>query len=50
MIELTGKTPLSEVLGLYTLSGFTTFYLAMLYDTDPVAVPWVDYFKAQLGT
>jgi len=50
MMELTGKTPLSEVLGLYTLSGFTTFYLAMLYDTDPVAVPWVDYFKAQLGT
>jgi glucose/mannose-6-phosphate isomerase len=50
MIELTGKTPLSEVLELYTLSGFTTFYLAMLYDTDPVTVPWVDYFKAQLGT
>ncbi len=47
-ITLSGKTKLDQVLGAFTLSGFTTFYLAMLYDTDPVAIPWVDYFKAQL--
>lgn len=48
-IGLTGKSKLAQVLEAYTLSGFTTFYLAMLYDTDPVAIPWVDYFKAQLS-
>jgi len=48
-IELTGTSKLAQVLELFTISGYTTFYLAMLYDTDPVAIPWVDYFKAQLG-
>jgi len=31
------------------LAGYSAFYLAMLFDTDPVAIPWVDYFKAQLA-
>jgi glucose/mannose-6-phosphate isomerase len=48
-IELTGKTKLAQVIELFTLSGYTTFYLAMLYDTDPVSIPWVDYFKKQLA-
>ena len=48
-IELTGKTTLAQVLELFSLSGYTTFYLAMLYDTDPVSIPWVDYFKKQLA-
>jgi len=48
-IDLHGPTKLSQVLEAYTLSGFTTFYLAMLYDTDPVAIPWVDYFKSKLA-
>lgn len=48
-IELTGPNKLSQVLEAFTLSGFTTFYLAMLYDTDPVAIPWVTYFKDQLA-
>lgn len=48
VIELAGPSKLAQVLEAYTLSGFTTFYLAMLYDTDPVAIPWVDYFKEQL--
>ena len=48
-VTFTGTDPLSTVLEGYALSGFTTFYLAMLYDTDPVAIPWVDYFKQQLG-
>lgn len=47
-ILLQGKTKLSQVLEAFTLSGFTTFYMAMLYDTDPVAIPWVDYFKSEL--
>ncbi|KKW10500.1 MAG: glucose-6-phosphate isomerase, mannose-6-phosphate isomerase, glucose-6-phosphate isomerase [Microgenomates group bacterium GW2011_GWC1_49_7] len=48
-IELTGPDKISQVLEAYTLSGFTTYYMAMLYDADPVAIPWVDYFKAQLA-
>jgi glucose/mannose-6-phosphate isomerase len=48
-ITLTGANKLSQTLEAYTLAGFTTFYLGMLYDTDPVAIPWVDYFKAELA-
>ena len=48
-ITLQGKTKLAQVLEAYVLSGFTTFYMAMLYDTDPIAIPWVDYFKAELS-
>ncbi len=47
-IQLTGETKLAQLLEAFTLSGFTTFYMAMLYDTDPVAIPWVTYFKEQL--
>lgn len=47
-VALTGKTKLAQLLEAFTLSGFVTFYMAMLYDNDPVAIPWVDYFKAQL--
>lgn len=49
LIELKGPNKLAQVLEAYTLSGFTSFYMAMLYDTDPVAIPWVDYFKASLA-
>lgn len=48
-IPLHGSSKLAQALEAYTLSGFTTFYMAMLYDTDPVAIPWVDYFKAKLA-
>lgn len=48
-ITLTGPDKISQVLEAFTLSAFATFYLAMLYDSDPVAIPWVDYFKAELG-
>jgi len=48
-VTLTGKTKLAQLLESCVLGGFTTFYMAMLYDTDPVAIPWVDYFKAELA-
>ncbi len=48
-IELTGPDKISQVLEAFTLASFTTYYMAMLYDTDPVAIPWVDYFKVQLS-
>lgn len=48
-IELTGPNKISQVLEAFILSGYTTYYMAMLYDVDPVAIPWVDYFKTQLA-
>lgn len=48
-IELTGSSKIAQVLEAFTLSSFTTYYMAMLYDVDPVAIPWVDYFKAELA-
>lgn len=48
-ITLTGPDKISHLLEAFTLSGFVTYYLAMLYDTDPVAIPWVDYFKKELS-
>ena len=48
-ITLTGANKISQTLEAFTLAGFTTYYMAMLYDADPVAIPWVDYFKAQLA-
>ncbi len=48
-IELSGPNKISQVLEALTMSSYTTYYMAMLYDADPVAIPWVDYFKAQLA-
>jgi glucose/mannose-6-phosphate isomerase len=47
-VTLSGPDKLSQVLEAFTLSGYTTYYMAMLSDVNPVAIPWVDYFKAQL--
>lgn len=49
-VQLVGQTKLAQLLEAFTLSGFVTFYMAMLYDTDPVAIPWVTYFKEKLAS
>ena len=48
-IELSGPNKISQVLEAFTLSGYTTYYMAMLNNLDPVAIPWVDYFKTELA-
>jgi glucose/mannose-6-phosphate isomerase len=48
-IPLTGPTKLAQTLEAYTLAGFTAFYLGMLYDVNPVDIPWVDYLKSALA-
>jgi len=48
-VELTGKTKMAQLLEACALGAYTTFYLAMIYDEDPVTIPWVDYFKEQLA-
>jgi glucose/mannose-6-phosphate isomerase len=43
-----GDTKLKQVLEGFTLSGFTTMYMAALYGINPVKIPWVDHFKKKL--
>ena len=46
--QLSGKDQLTQVLEAILFSSWVTFYLGVLYDVDPVKIPWVDYFKEQL--
>jgi len=48
-IPIQAKDKLAAVLESFTISGYATFYLAARYHADPVTVPWVDYFKAELA-
>ncbi len=45
----TGSSKLAQVLNVLSFGGYLTYYLAMLYGQDPSLIPWVDYFKEQLG-
>ena len=42
-------TKLSQAFELIQFCAFVNFYLAMLNGLDPAPIPWVDYFKEQLG-
>jgi glucose/mannose-6-phosphate isomerase len=41
--------PLSEVFEFIQFGALVNFYLAMLNNINPALIPWVDYFKTQLG-
>ncbi len=47
--DASGTTLLEEAFALIQFGSMVNFYLAMLYDLDPSPIPWVDYFKTQLG-
>ena len=46
--KLISNTKLEQVFELLALGSFVQYYLAELYGVDPLAIPWVDYFKAEL--
>jgi glucose/mannose-6-phosphate isomerase len=46
--KLLTKTKLEQIFELITLGLLVSFYLAILYDTNPTPIPWVDYFKEKL--
>lgn len=48
-VEILGETPLAQALYGLSLGGYLTFYLGILYNQDPSAIPWVDYFKDKLS-
>lgn len=47
-ISLTSPTKLTQAFELLVFGSYVSFYLAMLHDVDPAAIPWVDWFKAEL--
>lgn len=48
-VELKGDTKIMQVFELMALGSYVSMYLAALYEQDPNAIPFVDYFKAQLS-
>lgn len=49
IIEFNGRTKLEEAVASLTFSGYMTYWLALINKIDPSKIPWVDYFKAELG-
>lgn len=43
------KDLLAEAFAYIQFGGLVNFYLSMLYNINPAPIPWVDYFKTQLG-
>ena len=42
-------TKISQVFSTYVFGEFLVYYLSRQYSVDPLEIPWVDYFKAQLA-
>jgi len=47
--KLVGKTKLIQAMEMLQLGTWTTYYLGILNEVDPVKIPWVDMFKTELG-
>ncbi len=47
--NLTGKTKLAQAFEMLQLGSWTTYYLGMLNKVNPVKIPWVNWFKKELG-
>ncbi len=43
-----GDNKISQCVDTILFNSYVSFYLAILLKVDPVKIPWVDYFKAQL--
>lgn len=48
-INLSGKNKLLQVFELIQLGSYVQMYLGALYGEDPIAIPWVDYFKEKMA-
>lgn len=46
--ELQGKTELEQAFELMGLGSYNSMYLSALYEQNPTAIPYVDYFKNKL--
>lgn len=48
-VKLSGNTQFEQAFEVLGFGTFVTYYLAMLHQVDPSKIPWVDWFKAELG-
>ena len=44
-----GESEIAQAFGVIQFGSLVNFYLSQLYELDPSPIPWVDYFKVQLG-
>lgn len=49
IIDGEGQSPLSQMMSLVLLGDYVSYYLAMLYKTDPSPVKAIDFLKQQLA-
>ncbi len=47
--KLQGETKLEQTFEMLQLGSWISYYLSILNHADPVKIPWVDWFKKQLG-
>jgi len=48
MYQLLGRNKIEQVFELMALGSFVSMYLSTLYQENPAAIPYVDYFKKRL--
>ncbi len=48
-VESEGATPLGQLMSLVLFGDYVSYYLALLYHTDPTPVKTIDALKAQLA-
>lgn len=49
LVELSSPTKLTQAFELITLMSYTNFYVSMLEGINPAPIPFVDWFKEELG-
>lgn len=47
---LESRQKLPQIFEILALGSFTAYYLALINETDPTPIPWVDYFKEKLAS
>jgi glucose/mannose-6-phosphate isomerase len=47
--KMRGKSKLEQVYELLVFGSYVSYYLAILNNTNPTPIPWVDYFKSKLA-
>ena len=47
--KLIGQTKLKQAFEMLQFGSWTSFYLGMLNQVNPAEIPWVDWFKKELG-
>ena len=48
-LQAQGASPLQEVMDIIQAGAYLAYYLSQEYGIDPGPIPWVDWFKDQLG-